>query len=340
MANHSPDHGHDHAPEQSAAHEGGAHSHDAHSHGPHSHDAGNHADHGGFHHHHVPGSNRAFAIGVTLNIGFVIVEIIFGLIHNSLALLADAGHNFGDVIGLLLAWGAMRLALRKPSGRYTYGLGGATILAALANAMLLILATGAITLEAVQRLFSPEPVGGKVIIIVALVGVVINAATAMLFMRGSKHDLNLRGAYLHMAADAGVSLGVAIVGVLILLGGAVWLDPAASLLIAAVILISTWGLLRDSVQLAMQAVPAHIDVEAVKKYLAARKGVSEVHDLHIWAMSTTETALTAHLVMPEGHPGDAFFAELADGLLHEFRIAHPTIQIEVAASGLPAHVCN
>jgi cobalt-zinc-cadmium efflux system protein len=312
-------------------HDHPAHSHDGASHADdHSHDA----DHGGFHHHHVPDSNRAFAIGVTLNIGFVIVEVAFGLWTNSLALLADAGHNFSDVIGLLLAWGAMRLALRKPSARYTYGLGGATILAALANAMLLLLATGAIMLEAVQRLHSPEPVGGKVMIIVALVGVLINGATALLFMRGGKHDLNMRGAYLHMAADAAVSLGVVVVGVLILLGGGAWLDPVASLLIALVILVGTWGLLRESVQMALQAVPTHIDALAVKTYLSALPGVTEVHDLHIWGMSTTETALTVHLVMPGGHPGDAFFASLADGLLHKFRIAHPTIQIETGTGTL------
>jgi cobalt-zinc-cadmium efflux system protein len=318
---------HDHRPHRN----GHAHSHDGANHADdHSHDA----DHGGFHHHHIPDSNRAFAIGVTLNIGFVLVEVAFGLWTNSLALLADAGHNFSDVIGLLLAWGAMRLALRKPSARYTYGLGGATILAALANAMLLLLATGAIMLEAVKRLYSPEPVGGKVMIIVALVGVLINGATALLFMRGGKLDLNMRGAYLHMAADAAVSLGVVVVGVLILLGGGAWLDPVASLLIALVILVGTWGLLRESVQMALQAVPTHIDALAVKTYLSALPGVTEVHDLHIWGMSTTETALTVHLVMPGGHPGDAFFAGLADGLLHKFRIAHPTIQIETGTGTL------
>jgi cobalt-zinc-cadmium efflux system protein len=322
-------HGHHHHAHQSDGHDGakGVSPHDDHSHD---------ADHGGFHHHHVPDSNRAFAIGATLNIGFVLVEVVFGLWHNSLALLADAGHNFSDVIGLLLAWGAMRLALRKPSARYTYGLGGATILAALANAMLLLVATGAIMLEAVQRLQSPEPVGGMVVMAVAIVGVIINGITALLFVRGSKHDLNMRGAYLHMAADAAVSLGVVVVGVLILFGGGAWLDSAASLLIALVILASTWGLLRESVQLALQAVPTHVDAAAVTAHLRALPGVVEVHDLHIWGMSTTETALTAHLVMPGGHPGDAFFAELADGLLTKFRIAHPTIQIETDAV---AHQC-
>jgi len=276
----------------------------------------------------VPGSNRAFAIGVALNIAFVVIETVFGLWDNSLALLADAGHNFGDVIGLVLAWGAMRLALRRPSTRFTYGLGGSTILAALANAMLLILATGAIVWEAAQRLVHPEAVGGATVIWVALAGVVINGATALLFMRGSEHDLNLRGAYLHMAADAAVSLGVVAVGVLMYYFGWPWLDSAVSIIIAVVILWSTWGLLRESIQLALQAVPAGIDAGAVKKYLCSLPGVSEVHDLHIWGMSTTETALTAHLVMPAGHPGDDFFSGLAGELLLRFRIGHPTVQIE------------
>ena len=315
---------------------GDKHNHHDHEHGHHhtgAIDHSNDADHGGHHHHHVPGSNRAFAIGVTLNISFVVIEVVFGLWDNSLALLADAGHNFGDVIGLMLAWAAMRLALRKPSSRFTYGLGGTTILAALANAMLLILATGAITWEAVQRLAQPEAVGGVTVIWVALAGVVINTATALLFMRGSEHDLNLRGAYLHMAADAAVSLGVVIAGVLMLVFGWTWLDSAISIVIAAVILWGTWGLLRESTRLALQAVPNAIDADTVKAYLATLPGVSEVHDLHIWGMSTTETALTAHLVMPAGHPGDDFFAALADELLTRFRIGHPTVQIETGGAG-------
>ena len=295
------------------------------------------ADHGGRHHHHVPGSNRAFAIGVALNLGFVLIEIGFGLWTNSLALLADAGHNFGDVIGLLMAWGAMRLALVKPSTRYTYGLGSTTILAAMSNAMLLILATGGIVWEASHRLLNPtaEPVQGTIVIGVALAGVLINGITALMFMRGSDHDLNLRGAYLHMAADAAVSLGVAIAGGLMLYGGWLWLDSVVSIAIAGVILVSTWSLLRESIQLAMHAVPSRIDAVEVKNYLSSLEGVDEVHDLHIWGMSTTETALTAHLLMPHGHPGDDFFANVADELEHRFRIGHPTLQIETGQSERP-----
>ena len=316
------EHGHTH---------GNNHSH-SHSNSP---DHLDDADHGGRHHHHIPGSNRAFAIGVVLNLGFVVIEIGFGLWTNSLALLADAGHNFGDVIGLLLAWGAMRLALVKPSTRFTYGLGSSTILAALANAMLLILATGAIVWEATQRLSAPEPIAGGVVIGVALAGVLINGITALMFIRGSDHDLNLRGAYLHMAADAGVSLGVAIAGGLMLFGGWLWLDSAISMVIAVVILLSTWVLLRESIQLAMLAVPTNIDAVAVKDFLSSLDGVAEVHDLHIWGMSTTETALTAHLLMPNGHPGDDFFAGVADELEQRFRIGHPTLQIEMGQSLKP-----
>ena len=323
----------DHHKHTNHQHHGHDHGHDHHHDGEIDHS--NDADHGGRHHHHVPGSNRAFAIGVTLNMIFVVIEVVFGLWGNSLALLADAGHNFGDVIGLVLAWGAMRLALRKPSTRFTYGLGGSTILAALANAMLLILATGAIVWEASQRLFHPEAVGGITVIWVALTGVVINTATALLFMRGSEHDLNLRGAYLHMAADAAVSLGVVAAGVLMYYFGWPWLDSAVSIVIAVVILWGTWGLLRESIQLALQAVPTGIDAGAVKKYLGSLPGVSEVHDLHIWGMSTTETALTAHLVMPDGHPGDDFFSGLADELLQRFRIGHPTVQIETGGEAKP-----
>ncbi len=316
--------------------------HDHHGHHDHQHggDHAHDADHGGQHHHHLPDSNRAFAIGVSLNITFVLIELGFGWWTNSLALLADAGHNFGDVVGLLLAWGATRLALKAPSARFTYGLGSTTILAAVANATLLLVATGAIMLEAVQRLYSAshaEPVAASVVIAVALAGVVVNGATAMLFMRGREHDLNLKGAYLHMAADAAVSLGVAVAAGIILVTNWMWLDPVMSIVIALVIVWSTWFLMRESLQLALQAVPSGIDVEAVKKHLASLPGVDEVHDLHIWAISTTQSALTVHLVMPQGHPGDAFFADLADQLQSRFRIGHPTIQIE---TGLPIVPCR
>ncbi len=286
-------------------------------------------DHGDRHHHHLPDSNRIFALGIALNVGFVVLELGFGWWTNSLALVADAGHNFGDVIGLVLAWGAGHLARRAPSPRFTYGLGSATILAALANAMLLLVATGAIVWEAGHRVLQPQPVAGGVVIGVALVGVVINATTAMLFAAGRKHDLNMRGAYLHMAADAAVSLGVAIAGGLMLLTGWLWLDPAISIVIALVIVATTWSLLRESLQLALHAVPLGIDAVAVEKFLSGLPGVSEVHDLHIWGMSTTQNALTVHLVMSDGHPGNTFFMDLAHALEDRFGIHHPTVQIEV-----------
>lgn len=283
---------------------------------------------------------RAFAIGITLNALFVVVEWVFGVMAGSLALIADATHNFSDVLGLVLAWGAAALARRPPSTRFTYGLGGSTILAALANAMLLLMATGGIAWEAIQRLGNAEAVNAPIIIWVALLGVVINAATAFLFMAGSKKDLNMRGAYLHMAADAGVSLGVAVAGVGMIYTGWRWLDPLVSLLIVAVIFAGTWGLLRDSVRMALQAAPENIDTTGVRRYLAALPGVSEVHDLHIWAMSTAENAMTAHLVMPAGHPGDDFFADVVDHIEHAFAIGHVTIQIETgrACALAPDHV--
>lgn len=311
---------------------GHAHKYD-HEHG-HTHERTHPSDHANHHthdshHHHLPDSNRIFAIGAALNLGFVLVELGFGWWTNSLALLADAGHNFSDVIGLLLAWGAVRLAARAPSKKFTYGLGSTTILAALANAILLLLATGAIVWEAVHRLLSPVPVAGGVMVAVALVGVVVNSITALLFARGRERDLNMRGVYLHMVADAAVSLAVVVAGLLVLAGGWVWLDPAISVVIAAVIVWGTWGLLRESLQMALQAVPASIDPEAVENFLRARPGVADVHDLHIWAISTRVNALTVHLVMPQGHPGDPFFADLADALEHQFGIQHPTVQIEI-----------
>ena len=290
------------------------------------------------HAHHHPRTvrlSRAFALGITLNIAFVAAEVFCGLLAGSLALLADAAHNFGDVIGLILAWGASTRARRPPSARFTYGLRGSTILAALANAMLLLVVTGGIGWEAVLRFQSPAAVNEPLMIGVAIVGIFVNGGTAWLFMAERKTDLNIRGAYLHMAADAGVSLGVAVAGVGILFTGWAWLDPAASLLIVAAIFIGTWGLLRDSVKLALQAAPENVNPAEVRRYLAGLPGVAEVHDLHIWAMSTTETALTAHLVMPGGHPGDAFFTDVVDHIEHAFEIGHVTLQVETGSAASP-----
>jgi cobalt-zinc-cadmium efflux system protein len=254
---------------------------------------------------------------------------VFGYAANSLALIADAAHNFSDVIGLLLAWGAAWLALRRPTQQHTYGYRRASILAALANAGLLLVAVGGIAVEALRRLQDPSTVAGRTVICVALLGIVVNGATALLFMRGRHGDLNIRGAYLHMLADAGVSLGVVVAALLIMWTGWLWIDPAVSLGIAAIVLASGWGLARDSVNLAMDGVPKGIDLAKVETYLRDREGVIEVHDLHVWAMSTNETALTAHLVRPGGLD-DAFLSTVCDELLHHFNIAHATIQIEAS----------
>lgn len=279
--------------------------------------------------------DRAFAIGVALNVGFVLVEWVFGVLANSLALIADASHNLGDVLGLLLAWGAAALARRQPSPQFTYGLRSSTILAALANAALLLVITGGIAWEAILRFRDPASIDAPVVIWVAALGVLVNTATALLFMSGRKHDMNLRGAYLHMAADAAVSLGVVVAGLLTLATGWSWLDPVVSLAIVAVILVGTWGLLRDATRLALHAVPEGVDPAGVRRFLEQRPGVQEIHDLHIWGMSTTETALTAHLVMPGGHPGDAFIAELARRMDRDFGIAHATLQVETGSGEQP-----
>ncbi|HET6389299.1 cation diffusion facilitator family transporter [Hyphomicrobium sp.] len=272
----------------------------------------------------------AFALGTALNIGFVLVELVTGLLSNSMALVADAGHNFSDVLGLVLAWGASVLVKRPPTPRFTYGFGSSTILAALANAGLLLVAVGAIVLEAIQRLITPAPVEGGTMIIVAAIGILINGFTAWLFVSGSERDVNIRGAYLHMLADAAVSLGVVIAGIAVVLTGLNWIDPVVSLVIAGVIVWSTWGLLQDSMRLAMQGVPVTIDAAKVQKRLLELPGVVSIHDLHIWPMSTTETALTCHLVMPSGHPGDAFLQRTAKMLHDEFEIRHATFQLEVS----------
>ena len=295
--------------------------------------------HGNHDHTHQPqgkgGHGRAYAMGIALNLGFVAIESVYGVLSQSMALLADAGHNLSDVLALALAWGASVLGRREPSRRFTYGLRSSTILAALINAMLLMVVVGGIILEAVQRLMNPVPVATTTVIWVALCGIVVNTATALFFLRGSEHDLNLRGAFLHMAADAAVSLGVVLAGVGMLYTGWSWLDPAMSLAIAAVIVGSTWGLLRESVNLSLHAVPPRIDTGLIRGYFTGLDGVAEIHDLHIWGMSTTETALTVHLVMPGGHPGDRFIAQVSDELSRRFDIGHATIQLEIGDAQHP-----
>ena len=295
---------------------GGHHHHD--------HDAG-HSRKG---HSHAPKDfGRAFAIGIVLNSAFVVVEAIYGWLSGSMALIADAGHNLSDVLALLLAWAATIAAKRPPTERFTYGYKSSTILAALVNAALLLLAIGAILFETLHRLSDPAPVEGMTMIIVASIGILINGGTALLFLRG-QDDLNIRGAFLHMVYDALVSLGVVIAGIAILATGAVWIDPVVSLLIVAVIAFGTWGLLKDSVAMSLLAVPRRVSQDSVRGYLLRLEGVEALHDLHIWPLSTTETALTAHLVMPGGHPGDAFLSQVASALRADFHIDHVTIQIE------------
>jgi cobalt-zinc-cadmium efflux system protein len=283
------------------------------------------------HHHGAPrGYGLAFALGIGLNFAFVVVEAVYGVLAHSMALLADAGHNLSDVLALALAWGASRLARREPSTRFTYGLRSSSILAALLNAALLFLVTGGIIWESIQRLADPEPVASRTVMWVALAGIVVNGVSALPFAK-SGGDLNIRAAFLHLAADAGISLGVVLAALLTLHTGWLWIDPAMGIAIALVIVVGTWSLLRDSVTMALDAVPAHIDPVEVRAYLSKLTGVSEVHDLHIWAMSTTETALTVHLVMPKGHPGDAFTAEICRELRAHHHVHHATIQIETGA---------
>ena len=299
------------------------------------HDHDHHADHKhtsghGHSHAHAPKDfGPAFAIGTLLNIGFVGVEVVYGVFSNSMALVADAGHNLGDVLGLLMAWMAAVLARRVPSQTHTYGLRRGTILAALANAMLLLVTVGAIAVESVRRLLHPEPVAGVTVMVVAALGIAVNGLTAWLFASGRKGDINLRAAFLHMAYDALVSLGVVIAGGIILMTGWTRLDPLVSLAVAGVILMGTWSLLRDSLGMAMDAVPAKLNLDEVGSFIRRQPGVAAIHDLHIWPISTTETALTCHCVMPGGHPGDRMLAQLCHDLQDRFGIAHSTIQIEV-----------
>ena len=297
---HSHDHDHSHA-----------HNHDGHDHT---------SDNFGF----------AFTVGIALNTAFVVAELVFGYAANSLALISDAVHNFSDVIALMLAWAAGWLARKQPTEQHTYGYRRASILAALVNAGLLLIAVGAIAVEAIDRIREPAEVAGRTVVWVAALGIVVNGATALLFMRGRHGDLNIRGAFLHMAADAGVSLGVVVAAFAIMLTGWLWIDPAISLVIAAVVLASGWSLARDSVNLALDGVPRGIEHADVKDYLGQLDGVSEVHDLHIWAMSTNETALTAHLVRPGGYD-DSFLHHVCAELAHRFNIHHATLQIEAGS---------
>ena len=301
--------------------------------------AHSHADHRHGHHHPPVEFGRAFAIGIALNLGFVAVEATYGFLANSMALLADAGHNLSDVLGLAAAWLGAVLAKRPPSRRFSYGLRAASILTAFGNSLILLIAVSFIVYHAVMRLIIPDVVEGGTVMIVAAIGIVINGATALMFARGRRSDINIRGAYLHMVADALVSAGVVVAGIGIALTGWVWIDPIAGLIVAAVILVAGADLLRDSTIMALAGVPPGIDHEEVEAHLLALPGVDRVHDLHIWPMSTTEFALTAHLVMPAGFPGDRFLADCAHGIEHRFGIGHSTFQVEVDAecAGLSVH---
>jgi cobalt-zinc-cadmium efflux system protein len=320
MANDMSAHHHDHGHQHTDA----SHAHDGHEHG-HSHGLGGHV--------HAPASfGRAFAIGTALNAAFVAAQVFYGLAAHSVALLADAIHNLGDVLGLVIAWWAMHLAKRRPTLTRTYGWGRGTIMASLTNAVVLLLGCGAIAIESVQRFGDPHPVAGNVVMWVAAIGIVINGATALMFMRGRKHDLNVKGAFLHMASDAAVSAGVVVAGLAIQFTGWLWLDPATSLLIVAIIILGTWGLLRDSMNLAMDVVPAGIELPQVEEALLNLPGVTEVHDLHVWALSTTETALTAHLLQGTAGRESGLIAEACAQMLQRFKIGHCTFQIETAES--------
>jgi len=284
----------------------------------------------GHHHHHpAPNSyNRAFAWAVSLNLLFVVVQAIYALKANSMGLLADAVHNFGDVLGLMLAWGASWLLTKASKARYSYGYKRTTILAAIANALLLVASSALIAYESILKLLNPVVVDETIVIVVAVIGTIINASTALLFMRGRHDDLNIKGAFLHLAADALLSIGVAIAGVIILFTGWMWIDPLVGLAIVVTILLGTWGLLRDSVNLILDAVPHNVDGPAVRAYLEKITGVTEIHDLHIWGLSTTDTALTAHLVMPNATLTDEDYERINEKLKHQYNIGHVTLQVE------------
>lgn len=314
---HAHDHDHDHD-----------HDHEGHGHG-HGHGGHGHGHHG---HSHAAPDDWRYGVGIVLNLAFVVVEAIAGFIAHSTALLADAGHNLSDVLGLLLAGGAAWLARRPAGGRRTYGFAKATVLAALANALVLIFACGGIVWEAVRRFATPEVVEPGMVMIVAGAGVVVNTATALMFVAGRKNDVNIQGAFLHMAADAAVSAGVIVAGLIIALTHLTWVDPVTSLIIVVIIFVGTWGLLRESVNLALDAAPAGVDLGKVQAFLEAGAGVAEVHDLHVWAMSTTQTALTVHIVRPDGEDDETYRQSVLDGLKRRFGVNHATLQIERARS--------
>ncbi|MFC6164209.1 cation diffusion facilitator family transporter [Lactiplantibacillus dongliensis] len=281
------------------------------------------------HDHQIKQQTTAFKVGVILNSVFIVLEAGYGLSSHSLALVADAGHNLSDVLGLLISWLALWLGQKSANAKYTYGYKSSSILAALFNAVFLLVAIGGISVEAIQRLDHPAPVAEWDVIIVAAIGILVNGFTALLFMKGQKHDLNIKGAFLHMAADAGVSLGVVLAGFVILMTGWYWLDPVISLLIAVVILIGTWGLLRDAMNYSLEAVPDNIDQQAIRDYLLSRPTVNQVHDLHIWGMSTTETAMTVHLCRSTLNDNNVFLEKLNKGLSDQFPVTHITVQVEL-----------
>lgn len=297
-----------------------------------------HAHHG--HDHSAPRLEygRSFMLAIALNLGFVVVEALYGILSHSMALVADAGHNLGDVLGLGLSWGATLLAKRTPTVRHTYGLRSTTILASVANGLLLLFVTGGIAWESVRRLFAPAPVAGRTVVVIALIGVVVNGLSSVLFIRGQKRDLNVRSAFLHLASDAALSLCVALMGAIVIWTGLRWLDPAVSLLLSLTILSSTWTLLKDSLNLVLHGVPEGIDLEEVKSFMMAMPGVAGVHDLHVWAMSTTETALTAHLALSEDAQRSGFAAEVGAALKTRFAIGHSTLQLETKDEADPCRL--
>lgn len=338
------DHGHTGGDHEHGDHEHGDHEHGDHEHGAHAHantGAGDRGHPGGHAHHHRGHDHhgapdrmtRAFAVGIVLNVGFVAICVIAGIAARSTALLADAAHNFGDVLGLAMAWGAAMLARRARTTRRTYGLRRTTLLAALANGGLVLFAIGGVVWEAVERLGSAPAVDGGTVALVAAAGVVVNGVSALMFARGRAHDMNVRGAFVHLMADAAVSAGVVVAGVVVWQTGWAWIDPAASLAVSAVILVGSWRLVREALDLLLDAVPPHIDPEAVEAYLAGLPGVTDVHDLHIWSMSTTEVALTAHLILPWDTCAPTMLADASAELARRFQIGHATIQLEPIGHG-------